>query len=124
ANLQFEVNKHRNVLLVPNSALRWQPPPQQIAPEAREAKSGRPAKDGTPAESDHGNRGTVWVRDGDFVRPVKVAIGLTDGSMTEITSADLQENTDVVIGTVQRGDNASSTSNPFTPQMFGGKKSS
>src|SRR5205814_7076430 len=36
ANLQFEISKHANVLLVPNAALRWKPSPNQVAPEARD----------------------------------------------------------------------------------------
>ena len=67
---------------------------------------------------------SLHVRDGEFVRPVKVFTGLTDGSQTEIISNELPEGTEVVIGTVQRGDNAATTPNPFTPQMFGGKKAS
>jgi HlyD family secretion protein len=36
ANVQFEVEEHRNVLLVPTGALRWRPRPQLIAPDIRE----------------------------------------------------------------------------------------
>src|SRR5262249_7515003 len=36
ARLQFEVEERKDVLLVPNGALRWQPRPQHVAPEARE----------------------------------------------------------------------------------------
>jgi len=37
ANVQFELNRLNNVLLVPNSALRWTPTADQIDPAAREA---------------------------------------------------------------------------------------
>ena len=37
ARLQFEVEAQRGVLLVPNAALRWQPRPSDVLPEASEA---------------------------------------------------------------------------------------
>lgn len=132
ANLQFEVSQRRNVLLVPNGALRWQPNPKQVAPDARAAfsKGQKPKDPAVPekvnpvTEAEAANQGTVWVKDGDFVRPVKVRIGPSDGSITEITSADVQENSEVITGMIQKTDTANTTTNPFTPQMFGGKKSS
>ena len=36
ARLQFEVERRKGVLLVPNAALRWQPHVQDVVPEARE----------------------------------------------------------------------------------------
>src|SRR5438132_7803788 len=36
ANLLFEVSRQSQVLLVPNTALRWKPNPQQVVPEARD----------------------------------------------------------------------------------------
>jgi HlyD family secretion protein len=35
ASLLFEIERHENVLKVPNAALRWKPQPKQIAPEIR-----------------------------------------------------------------------------------------
>ncbi|HYT93120.1 MAG TPA: efflux RND transporter periplasmic adaptor subunit, partial [Gemmataceae bacterium] len=67
ANVQFEVSRRDNVPVVPNTALRWQPTREQIAPDA-----------GTGARLSEG-QGVVWVRDGGFVRPVRVQTGLTDG---------------------------------------------
>ena len=125
ANLDFEIDRHKDVLRVLNAALRWQPSPQQVAPDARadfmkalRAQSGA-AGGSQPqaAKKDSHDRGRVWVEDGDFVRPLKVRIGLSDGLMTEIVGGDLQEGTAVVVGEVH-DNNSSGTSNPFTPQMF------
>ncbi|HEV2950222.1 MAG TPA: efflux RND transporter periplasmic adaptor subunit [Gemmataceae bacterium] len=128
ANLDFEIDRHPNALLVPNAALRWQPAPQQVAPDARAdfVKTLRAAKgtpEGKPPEKakDGHDRGRVWVEDGEFVRPVKVRTGLSDGTMTEITGGDLQEGTPVVIGESHENNASSGTSNPFTPQMFKNK---
>ena len=61
------------------------------------------------------------MQEGQFVKPVKVKLGLSDGNRTEITSGDLQEGAVIVSGdALAVGDEGGS--NPFTPQMFGGKK--
>ena len=39
ADLKFEIERHPDVLLVPNVALRWKPRPAQIAPDARRAQN-------------------------------------------------------------------------------------
>ena len=40
ADLKFEIERHADVLLVPNVALRWKPQPSQIAPDARRKSRG------------------------------------------------------------------------------------
>jgi len=37
ANVSFQVERHTNVLKVPNGALRWKPRPQMVAPEYRDS---------------------------------------------------------------------------------------
>ena len=87
ARLEFEVEGRRGVLLVPNAALRWQPAVQHVVPEARarsrHARLRRRAADrASPASGvdvPDERSGLVWVRQGEFVRPVEVKVGLTDG---------------------------------------------
>jgi HlyD family secretion protein len=134
ANLEFEVSHDSNVLLVPNAALRWQPSPEEVTPEARDdfrkmlrrqnATTGEQPAAGAPAEKKETHEGRqVWVEDNGFVKPVKVRPGLSDGAMTEILAGDLKEGTAVVVGEEHSTDAGSSdTSNPFTPHLFGGKK--
>jgi len=129
--VQFEVSQRNNVLLVPNAALRWRPQLQDVVPEARDEfrKSQRRRTDGSSggavpaagAEKERHDRGTLWVQDGGFVRPIKVRTGLSDGAMTEIVSGDVQEGAAVVVGEI-RQNGGDATTNPFTPQVFGGKK--
>ena len=128
ANLDFEIDRHTNVLRVPNAALRWQPAPQQVAPDVRadfvkSMKAASGASGSKPAEKtkDGHDRGRVWVEDGEFVRPVKVRIGLSDGTVTEITGGDLEEGSAVVIGESHENNSGGGTTNPFTPQMFRNK---
>jgi HlyD family secretion protein len=92
ARLRFEIERRQGVLLVSNAALRWLPWPQDIDPEAGDALAeARRRQVG-------GTGGTLWVRHGDFVRPVAVKTGLSDGTRTEVSSDDLPEGTEVVVG--------------------------
>ena len=147
ANAKFLVDKHENVLTVPNAALRWTPLPAQIAPDARDAMGsgrkgrsggGKPAEGGGESSGVALQRGTVWVQDGAYVRPIRLRLGLSDGALTEVISDKLTENTEVIIASarpVERsggngggsaaagGATGSETVNPFAPKMpFGGKR--
>ena len=54
ANLLFEIERHEDVLKVPNAALRWKPQPKQIAPEIRaETLAAMNRHDDKPKSSDH-----------------------------------------------------------------------
>ena len=86
ANAQFEVDRRKDALLVPNAALRWRPARTTNYP--------------APPADQRKKHGLVWVREGDSVRPISVEIGATDGTKTEILGGDLQEGTEVVIGEV------------------------
>jgi HlyD family secretion protein len=138
ANVQFDAGKHDNVLLVPNLALRWRPQVQQVRPEDRDAFAKRqqkvrgqgaqpPVSGGMAkapdlkAEKDRRERGTLWVTEGAFVRPVQVKIGASDGTTTEITGGDIKEAAEVITGE-EHIDAANSTENPFAPKLFGGRR--
>lgn len=139
ANVQFEVKKDEDVLLVPNAALRWYPQPQSVAPDVRaqvEAADNQNASGPqqqtqaepttSPAE-EHKSRhrhnaeaeksGTIWIKDGQYVRPVTVSVGPTDTFNTEVSSPDLKDGAEVVVGEIHEED-ASQTTNPFAPQVF------
>jgi HlyD family secretion protein len=133
ANLKFEVDKRQGALTVSNEALRWKPDLKQVAPDARaavqKAQSKHPpaAQDGQDKDADlpttgASNKGVVWVQDGQFVRPVKVKLGLSDGLKTEVAGGNLKEGDVVVSGDALVVADDGGGSNPFTPQMFGGKK--
>jgi HlyD family secretion protein len=129
ANVKFIVGESKNVLIVPNTALRWQPQPNQVAAEFRE-KTRKPKKSqlaGTEqpvAKTEQGrkSRGTIWVPEGSQVRPLRVALGLSDGSQTEISSPELQEDLQVVMGEAETAAAnvkpvaASGGGSPFVPQ--------
>ena len=116
ANAQFEIGRRKGVLLVPNAALRFSPKPSEIAPEAKQGSHGSRRNRGTEPG---GERGTIWIGEGKFVRPLFVRAGLTDGAFTEVEGPRLAEGLPVVIGEgVKEAENAQSADrNPFAPQM-------
>jgi HlyD family secretion protein len=127
ANVRFEVDRRDNVLQVPNSALRWQPQTEQIAPEAKPTQqanaqdtANNPRHATTRQAADtSASHGVVWVRAGDYVRPIPLRLGITDGSVTELQSTELNEGIEVVIGQTSNGTQTTTTAtrNPFLPQM-------
>jgi HlyD family secretion protein len=124
ANVRFVVHGETNALLVPNAALRWTPSLlAQVAPDARSWKPADPEGNATAADlkskPDKGPKkrlGTVWLKEGEFVRPVEVKAGASDGADTAIESDALREGQEVVTGeTVKTAQ--SGTQNPFVPQF-------
>jgi HlyD family secretion protein len=127
ANARFITGRREDVLLVPNAALRWVPQPDQIVPEARKkrhaADGGRREKrgDSEPAGQTKPH-GTLWVQQGNLVRPVPVNAGLTDGAFTEVTGKEVTEGMAVVTGEITKDDKAGGTAtgrSPLMPQPFG-----
>jgi HlyD family secretion protein len=105
ANVRFVVHSETNALLVPNAALRWAPSsPAQISAEAR----GWKAADQRDS--------TVWLKDGEFVTPLSVKAGATDGVNTVLRADALREGQEVVTGEMVETAN-SGTKNPFIPQF-------
>jgi HlyD family secretion protein len=123
ANVQFAVTNLKNVLTVPNVALRWIPQPQRIAPDVRPSSS-RPSRKPSPpgAVRPPGPHDVVWVQSGEYVRPLAVRAGLSDGSQTQIEGDQVLEGLAVVVGENLPGESHDNTTNPFTPQLFGGRR--
>ena len=126
ANVKFLVNERRNVLLVPNAALRWIPQTDQVAPDKRGSStaSAEPKSRGGSSAREAGaegqTRGVVWVPAGALVRAVPVQVGLSDGALTEIQSSELKEGASVVVGEQQKEVKGPASTSPFTPQFFRG----
>jgi HlyD family secretion protein len=125
ANLRFMVAERKDVLLVPNAALRWIPRPDLIAADFRQTpKKGRRGHGGAQAKSPdqegkpETTRGTLWLPQGNEVKPLKVRVGLTDGTLTEVSSPELKPGMQVVVGEIEKGAEPAGTTSPFTPQIF------
>jgi HlyD family secretion protein len=132
ANVQFELSRLDTVLLVPNAALRWTPPAEQIPqasggsiespPPTREtSESGSRPGAGSGHTPGEGTRpGVVWVLEGEHVRPVPVRTGPSDGAMTQVEGRDLVEGLEVVTGLNTQAGGPADASNPFAPRLLRG----
>jgi len=107
ANVTFVYAERDEVLRVPNTALRFRPPPELLAQirqergnHLRERHTGTTdgrRNDGAqpvsasqpPSESDDATRRTVWVLRGDTPKMVRIRTGLSDGTVTEVVEGDL-----------------------------------
>jgi HlyD family secretion protein len=120
ANVTFTVGRQSNVLLVPNAALRWSPSsPNEMAADARSQNLIDPpaGKNPSHAKGANGGQGIVWLKDGEFVRPVEVKVGTSDGSYTAVAADNLSEGEEVVTGEIT-GSEPGATQNPFVPHFI------
>ena len=126
ANVTFIVGERKDVLLVPNAALRWTPQLSQVVAEFRgnpekAPESEAPARAKPPAKAGKEEQpsGVVYVPQGTLVRPVYVTLGLSDGSQMQVESSELKEGTPLVVGEMesQPAGKPAPGGSPFTPQL-------
>ncbi|MEW6443287.1 MAG: efflux RND transporter periplasmic adaptor subunit [bacterium] len=131
ANAKFLVKELHGVLLVPNAALRYTPALEHVAPAERETAEadklgGPPAADGNSPDTGKAShdQGFLWTPYGQYLQPIPVSVGLTDGTMTEIRGDGLEEGTPVVVGEQSLDEKAATppTSSPFTPRIDRSKR--
>lgn len=136
ANVQFEQARRSDVLQAPNTALRWTPKPEQVplkfqnlldaggeTPEKVSDKDNGNGKDKGNGKKKHKEKteaqktGLVWVQYGDQVKPLKVNVGITNGSTTEISGDEIKDGMEVIVGQRVAEKGAAAAVNPFTPQL-------
>jgi HlyD family secretion protein len=114
ANVTFVYAEKKDILRVPNAAMRFKPPPEMLGPTATASGehthsaggAGKPTAGGSAgvpgrrrpggAQSDQRQ---VWVlSDGPLALPkqVNVKVGVSDGSLSEIVEGDVKEGDEVV----------------------------
>lgn len=117
AYVNIMVAKHDNVLLVPNAALRFKPKLDENQTDkttaTRSQNSGR--KKSTKDDTSSGK--LYLIKDGKLT-PIPVNVGISDGRVTEISSAELQVNDKVIAGENQANEAASSSTGTMRFRMF------
>jgi HlyD family secretion protein len=123
ANVRFILSRETNVLLVPNAALRWTPSAvAEIAPDARPVQLSDPPGGGPPAggpgkqAGERSPRRTLWLKEGEFVRPIEVTAGTSDGVSTVVTADGLREGQEVGVGEASAAQ--ADVKNPFLPRLL------
>jgi HlyD family secretion protein len=130
ADVYFEVDDRKDVLLVPNAALRFRPTPEQIADDASNENADKQSvSSGRSSRRDKNTAltataGRLWqvVPGTTKLRPVEVQTGPSDMAFTEITSGELHEDDVVVVGEArQAAAPGSDVTNPLAPPRFRGR---
>lgn len=125
ANVRFILNRETNAIIAPNAAFRWTPSSlTQIAPDARPNAMNEPstnvAPGGSPSSKNHNglkSHRTLWIKEGEFVRPVEVTIGTSDGANTSVAAEGLRASQEVVLGETTASA-PSEVKNPFLPKVI------
>jgi HlyD family secretion protein len=112
ANISFRVEEQKNVLRIPNSALRFFPKTEHVRKEDRDILEGiAPKKDDDKSVTEtvpsaaekvianhKRNKRHVWVVDGELLKAVEIETGISDEKYTSVVSGDLKEGQKVVTG--------------------------
>ena len=115
ANLSFQIEKRKDVVKVPNAALRFYPKKEQVREEDQEILEGTdeeeegrkdPNEDSGDLRSaiqrilarKERNRRHVWVQEGERLKAIEITPGLNDYKFTELVSGDLKEGQELVTG--------------------------
>lgn len=129
ATVQFITGEAMDVFTVPNTALRFRAPATTADSANRGGPNGVPGSASAPAARPNGRpagergdrvrMGTVYTLAGDSLLPIRVRVGLSDGTRTAIAGDGISAGLAVVIGT---GGGTSSTTpgtatNPFQQQQ-------
>ena len=125
ASVRFILARETNALLVPNAALRWSPSSlAEVSPDSRQSNLVDPPGDSrstnsVPQKTAPGTpiRRTLWLKAGEFVRPIEVTTTITDGANTAVTADALHEGDEVVTGETAASAQ-SDVKNPFLPKII------
>ena len=120
ADVKFEVDERKDVLIVPTAALRFQPKPEQTVPTAM-AEAPSPEARNKQDREDSKESGTLWIQQGELLAPLQVRIGATDGVSTEVSGEGVSDGMEVVIGEQRKASASDEVNNPFGPPKFRGR---
>jgi HlyD family secretion protein len=136
-NVEFLVSRKNDVLKIPNAALRFRPPSERQAAQVAaagqaagdnpsnqnaRADAGRPGgnraqgQDSRNREGRANRQGTVYLLRDQKPAPVRVRLGISDGSYSEIVAGDIKEGEQVILA---MGSQSSSSNPPGGRRFFG-----
>ncbi|MEO8342987.1 MAG: efflux RND transporter periplasmic adaptor subunit [Gallionella sp.] len=128
AYVNIAVAERKDVLLIPNAALRFKPANDDEKKLAANPRSGASRADNGMAKprdekrsSTHPNdafSGKVYVLEAGELKPVSVTFGITDNRNTEITGGELKMGNQVVVGEAQAEDKSKSSGRKPPMRMF------
>jgi HlyD family secretion protein len=105
AYVNIVVAERKDVLMVPNAALRFRP-----SDAAKARTGGDKAKGEGRGKGDTTPMGTVYVLENAQLKPIRVSVGITDNKMTEVLGGEIKDGDAVIIE--DRQPSAKATSSP------------
>jgi HlyD family secretion protein len=132
AYVNITVAERKDVLLVPNAALRYKPADGEIQKlPATTGSAAKPGSDtqknataGRPGDLQGGKSkrdtfaGKVYVLENGKLKPVSVTLGITDNRNTEIVGGELKTGDQIVIGEEQASDKSASSGSRPPMRLF------
>lgn len=109
ANVTIEVAREEDVLRVPSSALRFQPPPNPNSGDTAAATRGQEPRGGGARVP------RVWILREGQPQPLRVTTGLSDGAVTAVTGGELTEHAAVITGLAPTSAAAQRSASPLIP---------
>jgi len=98
ANVTIKVGERENVIKVANAALRYHPDKASARPSIKEQRA---------------HVTSIWVLRGKTEDPVRVTLGLSDGTFTEVVSGDLRPGEEVITEKIRTGGSPQGGRPPF-----------
>jgi HlyD family secretion protein len=112
ATVTATVAERKDVLTIPNAALRFRP----------ETADAAQAGNATQSRGNRGGGSTVYRIDGESLTPVRVRLGMTDGISSEVLAGELKEGDSVAIAAGTNNASARATgSSPFQMRRPAGR---
>jgi len=116
ATVKILVDRHNNVLRVPNSALRFRP----LESRLKRPAAGTSERSGRPGGRVRASESTIWALDDKGKpQPETVQTGLSDGVYTEIAGGPLKEGDKVIIASTNKAGSAPSSPGGGRPNRPG-----
>ena len=99
ATAEITVTQVQDAVLVPNAALRFTPPAAMLQNDGGGGFRLLPRPPGAQRRDREAENGPkrVWTLDGERLTPVVVALGASDGTVTELKSGELKPGTQLIV---------------------------
>ncbi len=111
ASISFRVDESKDVIRIPNAALRYYPDKKYVREEDRKLLDGNNWEKEAAEDEEvvlsaiekstsrkKRNKRHVWVVDGDMLRAIEVETGLVDSKYTELVEGEVTEGQELVTG--------------------------
>jgi len=92
AYVNIVVAQRKDILVVPNSALRFRP-----VDAAKRPPGDKPKGEGRKEKKDGVQMGTVYVLENGQPKAVRISVGITDNKMTEVLAGELKDSDAVIV---------------------------